>query len=75
MSENEYRAFWKTGRFSGTCSIHGWLVQCAPFAWPASDVRHLSDYPVQAINWHDRTALPGLSEAEKLFHGALMGGN
>lgn len=34
----------------------------------------LSDYPVQAINWHDRTAWPGLIEAKNLFHGALMGG-
>lgn len=34
----------------------------------------LSNNPVQAVNWHDRTAWPGLTEARKLFHGALMGG-
>ncbi len=34
----------------------------------------LSNYPVQAMNWHDRAAGPGLAEAGKLFKGALMGG-
>jgi uroporphyrinogen decarboxylase len=34
----------------------------------------LSDYPVQAVNWHDRTAWPGLAEAGKLVPHALMGG-
>ena len=37
-------------------------------------VKALVDYPVQAINWHDRTALPGLKEAKKFFRGAVMGG-
>lgn len=36
--------------------------------------KSLSDYPVQAINWHDRTAYPNLTEAQKLFSGALMAG-
>jgi uroporphyrinogen decarboxylase len=32
------------------------------------------DYPVQAINWHDRDAGPPLAEALDLFPGALCGG-
>jgi len=32
------------------------------------------DYPVQAINWHDRTAGPSLAGAARLFPGALVGG-
>jgi uroporphyrinogen decarboxylase len=36
--------------------------------------KELANYPVQAMNWHDRTARPGLAEASKLFKGALMGG-
>ena len=34
----------------------------------------LADYPVQAINWHDRTAGPSLAQAGKLFKGGLMAG-
>jgi len=34
----------------------------------------LTDYPVQVINWHDRSAGPGLKEAFELFDGALAGG-
>lgn len=34
----------------------------------------LSDYPVQAINWHTRTTLPTLKEAQSRFSGALVGG-
>jgi uroporphyrinogen decarboxylase len=34
----------------------------------------LADYPVRALNWHDRTTSFSLSEAGKLFQGALMGG-
>jgi uroporphyrinogen decarboxylase len=34
----------------------------------------LADYPVQAVNWHDRTAYPSLAQAGKLFKGALMAG-
>lgn len=33
-----------------------------------------SDYPVQAINWHDRTAGPSLAEAGKLCSKALAAG-
>lgn len=34
----------------------------------------LADYPVQAINWHDREAGPSLAQAAKVFSGALSGG-
>lgn len=33
-----------------------------------------TDYPVQAVNWHDREAGPSLSEAAKLLPAALSGG-
>ncbi len=36
---------------------------------------HLAkEYPVQAVNWHDRTTKPSLREARELFGGALLGG-
>ncbi len=34
----------------------------------------VSDYPVHAINWHDRETPPSLADAAKMFHGALCGG-
>ncbi len=34
----------------------------------------LADYPVHAINWHDRSAGPCLKDASRLFKGALVGG-
>ncbi len=33
-----------------------------------------SDYPVQAINWHDRDTAPSLAAARPIFRGALCGG-
>ena len=33
-----------------------------------------ADYPVQAINWHDRETPPSLAEALPRFSGALVGG-
>jgi len=34
----------------------------------------VADYPVQAINWHDRETQPSLREALPRFSGALVGG-
>lgn len=34
----------------------------------------LADYPVQAINWHDRATPPSLAEGKGLFRGAVVGG-
>jgi len=34
----------------------------------------LSDYPVQAVNWHTRTTSPTLRDAQSRFSGALVGG-
>ena len=34
----------------------------------------VADYPVQAINWHDRETPPSLKEALGRFPGALIGG-
>lgn len=34
----------------------------------------LADYPVPAVNWHDRAAGPSLAEAMRIFPGALAAG-
>jgi uroporphyrinogen decarboxylase len=34
----------------------------------------LAEYPVQAINWHDRTEAPSLAGGQQRFAGAVAGG-
>jgi uroporphyrinogen decarboxylase len=41
---------------------------------PGTNLRRMSSYPVDGINWHDRMAGPTLKEAWELFPGLLMGG-
>ncbi len=36
--------------------------------------REIADYPVQALNWHDRQEYPSLAEARKLTDKCLIGG-
>ncbi len=74
MSEEEYRRFGRPYDLA--------VLQAASAGW--FNVLHLhgqhpmfaqvADYPVQAINWHDRAAGPTLAEAAKIFSGALVGG-
>jgi uroporphyrinogen decarboxylase len=35
---------------------------------------HLTDYPVEVINWHDRRTPPTLADARQRFSGCLAGG-
>lgn len=74
MSEMEYRQF----GFPGDLAV----LRAAGKGW--FNVLHLhgqnpmlpqlSDYPVQALNWHDRTTSFNLGEAGAFFKGALMAG-
>ncbi|HEX2987637.1 MAG TPA: uroporphyrinogen decarboxylase family protein [Chloroflexota bacterium] len=74
MSEEEYRGFGMPGDLA--------ILQAAGKGW--FNLLHLhgqnpmfnlaASYPIQAINWHDRTAWPSLSEAATIFPGALVGG-
>jgi uroporphyrinogen decarboxylase len=75
MSEEEYRRFGRPGDTAvlAAASEGGWfnvlhLHGQHPMFIP------LSDYRVQAVNWHDRTAWPGLAEGAKLVKHAVMGG-
>ena len=75
MSEEEYRRFGRPGDTAvlAAASEGGWfnvlhLHGQHPMFIP------LSDYRVQAVNWHDRTAWPGLAEGGKLVGHAVMGG-
>jgi uroporphyrinogen decarboxylase len=75
MSEPEYRELGRPadirileasakGRWFNLMHLHGWN--------PMFEV--VKDYPVAAMNWHDRAAGPSLSAAAKLFKGAVVGG-
>jgi uroporphyrinogen decarboxylase len=74
LSPQEYEQFGRPGDLK--------VLQAAKGGWFNSLHLHgkyplftlLADYPVQAMNWHDRTAGPSLKEASKLFKGALMAG-
>ena len=75
MNEEEYRRFGRPGDEAvlQSASEGGWfnvfhLHGQHPMFIP------LSDYRVQAVNWHDRTAWPGLAEGAKLVRHAVMGG-
>lgn len=74
LSEAEYREFGRPYDLR--------ILQAAEGLW--FNLLHLhgehvmfdlvSDYPVQAINWHDRETAPSLSEALPRFCKALVGG-
>ena len=75
MSEEEYR------RFGRPFDLRV-LEACGPRAWfcvlhiHGTDVMFdlLADYPVQAINWHDRETPPALMDALSRTSAALIGG-
>lgn len=74
LSEAEYRTFGRPFDLR--------ILEAARTFW--FNVLHLhgnhvmfdlvTDYPVQAINWHDRETPPSLREALARFPGALIGG-
>ena len=74
MSEEEYLRFGKPSDLSVLAASSGGWFNVLHLHGQHPMFNLLSDYPVQAINWHDRTAWPGLTEAKNLFRGALMGG-
>ena len=74
MSEEEYRRFGKPGDLAVLAASSGGWFNVLHLHGQHPMFSTIADYPVQAVNWHDRTALPGLKEAKKIFRGAVMGG-
>jgi len=74
ISQTEYNRFGRPGDLAVlAAAADGWFnVMHVHGQHPM--LSQMSNYPVHALNWHDRTAYPGLAEAAKLFNGALMGG-
>jgi uroporphyrinogen decarboxylase len=74
LSKDEYNRFGRPGDMTVlAAAARGWFNVLHLHGQHPMFVS-LSDYPVDAVNWHDRTAYPDLTEASRLFSGALMGG-
>lgn len=74
MNEDEYRQFGRPGDLAVLAAASGGWFNVIHLHGQHPMFIPLSDYPVQAVNWHDRTAWPGLAEAAKIVPHALMGG-
>jgi uroporphyrinogen decarboxylase len=74
MSEPEYQRFGRPFDLELLKAAKGGWFNILHFHGQYPMLPLLADYPVQAINWHDRTTAYNLAEASKLFPGALMGG-
>jgi uroporphyrinogen decarboxylase len=74
MSEVEYGEFGRPGDLAVLSAAGGGWFNVLHMHGQHPMFIPLSDYPVQAVNWHDRTAWPGLAEAGKIAPHALMGG-
>jgi uroporphyrinogen decarboxylase len=74
MSKEEYDLFGRpTDLTMLEPAVDGWfnimhVCQKSPM------VKELADYPVQALNWHDRAEGPPLAEVAEVFPGAVVGG-
>lgn len=74
MSEEEYLRFGKPGDLNVLAASSGGWFNVLHLHGQHPMFTALSDYPVQSVNWHDRTAWTGLIEAKELFNGTLMCG-
>jgi uroporphyrinogen decarboxylase len=74
LSEAEYNRFARPGDLMVLSAAAGGWFNILHVHGQHPMVPLLADYPVQALNWHDRTASPDLADAAHLFPGALMGG-
>jgi len=74
MSVDEYRRFGRPGDMAVWEAAKGGWFNLLHLHGQNPMFAELADYPVQAVNWHDRTAWPSLAEGAKLFPGAVVGG-
>lgn len=75
MSETEYEAFGRPYdlRILNTLPDSWWFNMAHLHSTnPMFDL--IADYPVQALNWHDRESYPTLAEGMQRFKGAVSGG-
>jgi uroporphyrinogen decarboxylase len=74
MNTAEYIRFGRSGDLAVLSSAKdGWL-NILHLHGPHPMLGELANYPVQVLNWHDRTTPYSLADAAKIFDGALLGG-
>jgi uroporphyrinogen decarboxylase len=74
LSEQEYNRFGRPGDLAVFKAAAGGWFNVLHLHGQHPMFTQLADYPAHAVNWHDRTTAPSLTEASRLFRGALMGG-
>jgi len=75
MSEDEYAAFGQPYDRKILESLPDkWWFNMVHLHGDAPMFRLASDYPAQAINWHDQETEPDLAQGKSLFSGAVCGG-
>jgi uroporphyrinogen decarboxylase len=74
LSEAEYREFGRTYDLRVLEATEGLWFNLLHLHGDHIMFDLVADYPVQAINWHDRETPPSLGEALPRFPGALVGG-
>jgi uroporphyrinogen decarboxylase len=74
MNYQEYQEFGRPGDMEVLKAASGGWFNILHMHGQYPMFSQLADYPVQAINWHDRTTIPDLTAAGKIFPGGLMGG-
>lgn len=75
MTEDNYRAFGRPDDLRILESLpDDWWFNMAHIHGLAPMFDVVKDYPVQAMNWHDRETEPSLAEGMTLFKGAVSGG-
>jgi uroporphyrinogen decarboxylase len=74
MSSHEYQVYGRPGDLAVLqAAQNGWL-NILHLHGQHPMLAQLADYPVQALNWHDRTTQFDLAEGSRLFPGILVGG-
>ncbi len=74
MNAGEYQGFGRPADLAVLHAAKGGWFNALHLHGQHPMFKELADYPVQAINWHDRTSGIDLGAGAELFPGALMGG-
>jgi uroporphyrinogen decarboxylase len=74
MGEEEYRRYGRPGDLEVLRAVRDGWFNVLHLHGQHPMLREVADYPVQALNWHDRTTQFDLASAGRLFPGILMGG-
>jgi uroporphyrinogen decarboxylase len=74
LTTAEYQQFGRSGDLAVLNSAKGGWFNVLHLHGPHPMLTDLGNYPVQVLNWHDRTTRYNLSDMAKIFDGALLGG-